>query len=106
MMTPDCPNPVKEEVLESPIREKVTPITKRTIPEDVLMEFASVPYFYKVDAIHITGDKWRLNYWSKWYDGNRVVPTNRITKSFFVQYSEGVLYDLTIPPKEEPPANK
>ena len=85
--------------------EAVTPIEKNTIPQSVLEGFASVPHQYKIDAINITGNKWRLNYWSKWYDGNRVVPTNRITKSFFVEYSEGVIFDLTIPPKEKP-ANK
>lgn len=102
MMTPDCPNPVKEEVFEPPVREKVTPITKNTIPQSVLEGFASVPYQYKIDCHHIKNNFYRINYWSKWYDGNRVVPTNRITKSFFVEYSEGVLFDLTIPPKEKP----
>ena len=85
--------------------EAVTPIGK-TIPEETLMEFASVPYQYKVDAIHIHGNCWRLNYWSKRFEENRVVPTNRITKSFFVKYEDGIIWDLTIPPKEEPPASR
>jgi hypothetical protein len=84
--------------------EAVTPIGK-TIPQEILESFASVPHQYKIDAIHIHGTSWRLNYWSQWYDDNRVVPTNRITKSFFVEYEGGVLYNKTIPPKEKP-ANK
>ena len=78
--------------------EAVTPIGK-TIPEETLMEFASVPHFYKVDAINITGNKFRLNYWSKHFEEGRVVPTNRITKSFYVEYSGGIIYDETVPAK-------
>ena len=105
MMTPDCPNPVKEEVLEPAVREKVTPITKRTIPQSVLEDFASVPHQYKIDAIWIHGNSFRLNYWSKHFEEGRVVPTNRIRKSFYVDFIDGILYDKTIQPKEKP-ANK
>jgi len=84
--------------------EAVTPIGK-TIPQEILESFASVPHQYKIDAIHIHGTSWRLNYWSQWYDDNRVVPTNRIRKSFYVDFIDGILYDKTIQPKERP-ANK
>jgi len=82
--------------------EAVTPIGKSTIPQSVLEGFASVPYQYKIDCIHIHSDRFRINYWSKHFEENRVVPTNRIRKSFYVQYSEGVIFDLTIPPKAKP----
>lgn len=78
--------------------EAVTPIGK-TIPKEALMEFASVPYQYKVDAINITGNKFRLNYWSKHLEEGRVVPTNRITKSFYVRYEDGIIYNETVPAK-------
>lgn len=78
--------------------EVVTPIGK-TIPEETLMEFASVPYFYKVDAINITGNKFRLNYWSKVINEGRVIASFRIAKSFYVRYEDGIIYDETIPAK-------
>jgi pyruvate/2-oxoglutarate dehydrogenase complex dihydrolipoamide acyltransferase (E2) component len=78
--------------------EAVTPIGK-TIPQEILESFASVPHQYKIDAINITGNKWRLNYWSKHFEEGRVVPTNRITKSFYVRYESGIVYDETVPAK-------
>ena len=78
--------------------EAVTPIGK-TIPEEILMEFASVPYFYKVDAINVTGNKFRLNYWSKVINEGRVIASFRIAKSFYVRYEDGIIYDETIPAK-------
>ena len=78
--------------------EAVTPIGK-TIPEETLREFASVPHFYKVDAINITGNKFRLNYWSKVINEGRVIASFRIAKSFYVRYEDGVIYDETIPAK-------
>jgi len=78
--------------------EAVTPIGK-TIPEETLMEFASVPYFYKVDAINVTGNKFRLNYWSKVINEGRLIASFRIAKSFYVRYEDNIIYDETIPAK-------
>jgi hypothetical protein len=69
---------------------KVEPeeITDPSIPEDRLLEFiGNTPYFLKVDQHFIWNNSFRINVWSQKFEDGRVCPTNRIEKSFYVQYN-------------------
>ena len=86
-------------------QETVTPISK-TIPDSELREFVGkVPNLLKIDSININNDKWRINVWTEEFKDGRLMATYTIVKSFFVKYSEGCIWDETIPAKEHP-ANK
>ena len=86
-------------------REPVTPISK-TISNSELREFVGkVPNLLKIDSINTNNDKWRINVWTEEFKDGRLMATYTIVKSFFVKYSEGCIWDETIPAKEHP-ANK
>jgi len=77
-------------------QETVTPISK-TIPDSELREFVGkVPNLLKIDSINVTNDKFRINVWTEEFKDERVIPSFKIVKSFYVKYEEGVIYDETI----------
>ena len=80
--------------------ETVTPI-KETIPDGQLREFVGkVPNLFKIDSCHIHSDKYRINVWTQEFKNERVVPTSKIAKSYYVKYEDGVIYDETIVTKK------
>ena len=86
-------------------REPVTPIS-RTIPNSELREFVGkVPNLLKIESVNVNNDKWRINVWTEEFKDERLIATYTIVKSFYVKYSEGCIWDETIPAKEHP-ANK
>jgi hypothetical protein len=86
-------------------REKVSPI-KETIPDEQLREFVGkVPNLLKIESVNVNNDKWRINVWTEEFKDERLIATYTIVKSFYVKYSEGCIWDETIPAKEHP-ANK
>ena len=83
-------------------REPVTPISK-TIPDSELREFVGkVPKLLKIDSINVNNDKWRINVWTEEFKDERIIPSFKIVKSFYVKYDDGVIYDETIKPSIKP----
>ena len=86
-------------------RETITPIST-TIPSRELAEFVGkVPNLLKVDSININNDKWRINVWTGEFKDERIIPSFKIVKSFYVKYDDGVIYDETITPSTKPNSN-
>ena len=77
-------------------QETVTPISK-TITDSELRAFVGkVPNLLKIDSINVTNDKFRINVWTEEFKDERVIPSFKIVKSFYVKYEEGVIYHETI----------
>ena len=55
------------------------------IKDRILKRLGKPKYFYKIDAHHLWGNKWRVNVWIKTVgEGAGVCPSHGISDSFFV----------------------
>ena len=56
------------------------------IKDRILKRLGKPKYFYKIDAHHLWGNKWRVNVWVKTTceEGIGVAPSHSISDSFFV----------------------
>ena len=67
------------------------------IPQDVLQKFVGeVPNLYKIDAINVYNNKYRVNVWTKHLREGQITPVFSLTKSYFVLWTEEGIVDLTI----------
>ena len=65
--------------------------------EDRVKEFVGkVPMLHKIDIHSIKPEFYRINVWTKWYSPDRIVPSNRIDSSYFLQITEISIVDKTI----------
>lgn len=68
------------------------------IPDDKLIKFVRyVPYLFKIDQHPVWNGRYRINVWTQHWEDGRVCPTNRIARSFYVQYDQkkGEIIDVT-----------
>ena len=71
--------------------------SENTIDLEVLKEFVGeIEHLLKIDCIKVGNNKFRINVWTQRYINESVVPTNRIVKSFYVEYKNNKIVDRTI----------
>ena len=77
------------------MHQKVDPVgkpseeLKETIEQKILKRLGKPPSFFKIVALHLWNNKWRVNVWIKTIgSGEGVVPSFEITDSFFVEVSD------------------
>ena len=64
-------------------------LIKGTIKTKVMKKLGKSPIFFKIDAFHLWDNKWPVNVWCKSLGtGEGVVPSYKITDSFFVEVSK------------------
>lgn len=67
-----------------------------TIPISKLENFVGyVKNVYKIDAIHLWDNRFRINVWTEETLDNYVYPKYGIAKSFFVSYEDNEIIDRT-----------
>ena len=65
--------------------------------EELVREFiGEVHNFFKVDIHNLWGNRLRVNVWTQEFGPERVVATNHIHSSYFMEHDDGVLRDKTI----------
>ena len=76
--------------------------TSRSIPKNILEDFTGhVRNLYKIDAVHLWDDYFRVNVWTETWEENDVGPKYAIDKSFFMCYDGVELVDKTITKQKE-----
>lgn len=72
--------------------------TEKTIPEFELECFVGhVPNLHKIDAIHLWGDRFRVNVWCAREVEGHLYEKYNIEKSFHVEYKDGEFVDKSNP---------
>jgi hypothetical protein len=65
--------------------------------ESRVKEFVGkVPMLSKIDIHHIKSEFYRVNVWTKWFSPDRIVPSNRIEHSFFLQITDDSIVNKTL----------
>ncbi len=91
-------------VLGPPKKKKSKKVEKKEINKDMLREFVcnnvddtTIKLLFRIDQKPITADEFRINVWTKYTEGDRVVPSTKIASSFFVELlPNGEIIDRTI----------
>jgi len=91
-------------VLGPPKKKKSKKVEKKEINKDMLREFVcnnvddtTIKLLFRIDQTPITADEFRINVWTKYTEGDRVVASTKIASSFFVELlPNGEIIDRTI----------
>ena len=71
---------------------------EKSIPQFDLECFVGyVPNLYKIDAIHLWNDRFRVNVWCANEVGGNLYEKYNIEKSFHVEYKDGEFIDMSNP---------
>lgn len=63
-----------------------------TIPYEKLEKFIKGEY-HSIKCVNVYDNRFRINVFTKDYTG--IVPTSKISQSFFVRYEKGKIIDMT-----------
>lgn len=68
----------------------------QTVEEAVRDFVGEVKNLHKIDVHKIWNDKYRVNVWTQHFGLERVVATNHIYASYFIEYKDNKLVDRTL----------
>lgn len=72
--------------------------TEKSIPFHEVEDWVGyVPNLYKIDTIHLWGDRFRINCWCSVQKPNMLYESYSIDKSFHVEYKNGQFVDKSNP---------
>lgn len=84
-----------DEVIE-PVESELPEQPSTSIESRVKEFVGEVPMLSKIDIHFIKPEFYRINVWTKWYSPDRIVPSNRIDSSYFLQITENLIVNKTI----------
>lgn len=79
------------------VKKTIPPFRPTRIPDKTLKDFVGeIRNLFKIDAVHLFSNKFRVNVWTKESQDDRIIPLFKIHASYFVALNQdGSITDHT-----------